>query len=85
MSAAEGEALRDRVVHEGAAKTVEIGLGYGLSALFVCEGLLANVGGAARHVAVDPAQATRFADCGLQVLADAGLAQLVEFHPQIPG
>lgn len=82
VSAAEGEELREWVVREGATRTIEIGLGYGISALFVCEGLLANGDAAARHVAVDPYQATRFANCGLQVLDEAGLTELVEFHAE---
>ena len=82
VTAAEGQALREWVKREHAARTIEIGLGYGISALFVCEGLLANDDAAARHVVVDPYQATRFADCGLQFLADAGVTELVEYHPE---
>ena len=82
-SAAESEALRGWVLREGATRTIEIGLGYGISALHVCEGLLENAGEAtARHVAIDPYQATRFADCGLQFLEEAGVAGLVEHHPE---
>jgi predicted O-methyltransferase YrrM len=79
-SAAEGQALRDWVIREGAARTVEVGLGYGIAALFVCEGLLANAAEDALHVAIDPHQATRFADCGLQFLDEADVADMVEFH-----
>jgi predicted O-methyltransferase YrrM len=79
-SAAEGEALRDWVTRERATNTIEIGLGYGVSALFVCEGLLANGRAGTSHVVLDPYQATRFADCGLQFLEEAGLGQLVEYH-----
>src|SRR5438445_4923152 len=75
----EGEALRDWIVREGATRTIEVGLGYGISALFACEGLLANSENA-RHVVVDPCQRTRFADCGLQFLDEAGVSELVEFH-----
>jgi len=82
VTAAEGEALRDWVIREQATRTIEIGLGYGISALFVCEGLLANGDASARHVVVDPYQATRFADCGLQFLDEAGLGELVEYHPE---
>ena len=81
-SPAEGEALLTWIVREGATRTVEIGLGYGVSALFACEGLLANGGTEARHVVVDPRQATRFADCGLQLLEEAGVAGLVEHHAE---
>ena len=81
-SPAEGEALLTWIVREGATRTVEIGLGYGVSALFACEGLLANGGTEARHVVLDPHQATRFADCGLQLLEEAGVAGLVEHHAE---
>jgi predicted O-methyltransferase YrrM len=74
---AEGAAPQGRVEREQAERTIEVGLGYGVGALFICAGLLENGGGA--HVAIDPHQATRFANCGLQVLADAGVARLVEF------
>ena len=79
-SAAEGEALRSWVTREGATHTIEIGLGYGISALFICKGLLANGEADARHVVLDPHQDTRFANCGLQFLDDAGIADMVEFH-----
>jgi predicted O-methyltransferase YrrM len=82
VTAAEGAALRERVIGEGAAQTIEIGLGYGISALFIGEGLLRNGDGRARHVALDPNQTTRFAGCGLQFLDDAGLTGIVEFHEE---
>ncbi len=81
-SAAEGEALREWVVREGATQTIEIGLGYGISALHICAGLLENADPTARHVAIDPNQATRFANCGLQFLDEAGVAELVEHHAE---
>jgi predicted O-methyltransferase YrrM len=80
--AAEGAALRDWVLREGATQTIEIGLGYGISALHVCEGLLGNADPAARHIALDPYQATRFADCGLQFLEEAGVAKMVEHYAE---
>ena len=64
----------------GCDSTIEVGLGYGLSALFICEGLLANGGADAEHVVIDPHQHTRFANCGLQFLDDADIADMVEFH-----
>lgn len=51
---AEGDAIRSWVIREAAAHTIEIGLGYGVSALFVCEGLLANGIAGACHVVIDP-------------------------------
>jgi predicted O-methyltransferase YrrM len=79
---AEGAALRSWVAREGAARTIEIGLGYGISSLFIGEGLLAAGDPNARHVVLDPNEETRFADCGLQLLAEAGLTELIEFHAE---
>jgi predicted O-methyltransferase YrrM len=80
ISPAEGEDLRAWVTRESATQTIEIGLGYGVSALFICEGLLANGDEAARHVVIDPHQRTRFAHCGLQFLDEAGVADVVDYH-----
>jgi predicted O-methyltransferase YrrM len=82
VSAAEGEALRRWVTAERATETLEIGLGYGISALYICEGLVMNRDATGRHVALDPNQSSRFSNCGLQLLEDAGLVELLEFHPE---
>jgi len=82
-SAEEGEALRGWVLKEGSTETIEVGLGYGISALHICEGLLGNADPTAtHHVAIDPHQATRFSDCALQFLDEAGVAGLVEHHAE---
>ncbi len=82
VSVDEGEALRGWVIREAATHTIEVGLGYGLSALFICEGLLANGNATVRHVAIDPYQDTRFSGCGTQFLAEAGLAEVVEHYAE---
>jgi predicted O-methyltransferase YrrM len=81
-SAAEGEALRGWVLREEATRTIEIGLGYGISALHVCEGLLVNAGPEGHHTVIDPYQAPRFSDCGLQLLGEAGVSGMVEHHAE---
>jgi predicted O-methyltransferase YrrM len=81
ISPAEGAALRDWVIRERASQTIEVGLGYGISALFICEALLSNGAADAHHVVLDPNQATRFANCGLQFLDEAGVSPLIEFLP----
>jgi predicted O-methyltransferase YrrM len=77
--------LRDGEVvsrSDGTARRLEpLAVGYGVSALFVCEGLLANGGPEARHVVVDPYQ-PRLGNCGLQVLEEAGLTPLVEHRAE---
>jgi predicted O-methyltransferase YrrM len=84
----EGLALREWVREEHAQQTFETGLGFGISTLFVCEGLLSN-GPDGRHLAVDPyqfsglpGQRTTYAGVGLQVLEEAGVRELVEFHAE---
>ncbi len=78
----EGEALREWVKREDAASTIEVGLGYGISALFICDGLLANGHANARHVALDPNQHEGFSDVGLQVIDDAGATGMLEFYAE---
>ena len=83
VSLAGGEALRNWVSREGAVQTIEIGLGYGVSALHICEGLLMNGNPDAGHVVLDPNQLRRFSDCGLQVLEDAGVTHFVEHYTEV--
>lgn len=77
----EGAALRDWVRREGARQTLETGLGYAVSTLFVCEGLLAN-GGDVSHVAIDPQLPNSHVDAGLHTLEQAGVRELVEFRAE---
>jgi predicted O-methyltransferase YrrM len=77
----EGEAVRGLVVQERATRTIDAGLGYGIASLFMCAGLL-EVGGSVTHVALDPFQDQRYADCGLQSLEDAAVADIVTFIPE---
>jgi predicted O-methyltransferase YrrM len=81
IAAREGEALEAWVRREGARSTIEVGLGYGIAALFICAAL-ADAGLDSAHVAIDPYQSTRFAGCGLQALAEAGLRDLVELFEE---
>jgi predicted O-methyltransferase YrrM len=81
---AEGAGLRDWVRREGARQTLEIGLGYAVSTLFVCEGLIGN-GGEIGHVAIDPYQfeslpghRTLYGGVGVAALEEAGVRDLVE-------
>lgn len=82
-----GETLGAWVRRENARRTIEIGLAYGVSALYICEALVANGHPDARHVAIDPYQThgpdgRGFAGCGLQHLAEAGLMSIIEHHEE---
>ena len=80
IPSSEGEALRAWVERERAARTIEIGLAHGISALFICEGLIRAGRAEARHVALDPNQVRGFSGGALQLLREAGVEELVEFH-----
>lgn len=84
----EGLSLLAWVRREGAQRTIETGLGFAISTLFICEGLLAN-GPGGRHTAIDPYQLesapehrTRYAGVGLRILEEAGARDIVEFHAE---
>ncbi len=79
IGAREGEVLEAWTGREGARRTIEVGLGYGVAALFICAAELSAPDADRAHVAIDPYQSTRFAGCGIQVLSEAGLADMVEF------
>jgi predicted O-methyltransferase YrrM len=80
ITPAEAEALRGWVEREGATRTIEVGLGYGVSALAICAALPRSDD--ACHVVIDPFQNTRFGGEGLRRLVEAGVASLVELHPE---
>jgi predicted O-methyltransferase YrrM len=77
----EGAALREWVRRADARRTLETGLGYAVSTLFVCEGLLAN-GGDVSHVAIDPQLPNSHVEAGLRTLEEAGVRELVEFYAE---
>jgi predicted O-methyltransferase YrrM len=84
----EGQSLLEWVLQERATRTLETGLGFAISTLFICEGLLPN-GSDGRHVACDPYQfdglpthRSTYAGVGIQILEEAGVRDLVEFHPE---
>jgi predicted O-methyltransferase YrrM len=74
----EGRALAAWIRHEQARHTLEVGLGYAVSALYVFEALLELGDPEARHVAIDPLQRSRFGNSGLGILLDAGVAASFE-------
>ena len=80
ITTGEGEALRKWVLNENATHTIEIGLAFGFSALYICEGLLLNGNPDPRHVTLDPWQSSGYANRGLEILEEAGVKPFVEFH-----
>jgi predicted O-methyltransferase YrrM len=76
----EGKTLSHWVQRENAAHTIEIGLAFGFSALYICEGLLLNRTPDPKHVTLDPWQLSGYANRGLEILENAGVMSLVEFY-----
>lgn len=61
-------------------RTLEIGMGWGLSSLFLCSALLDNGGGL--HTAIDPFETTDFNSAGLELVGQAGFNDLFRFFGQ---
>jgi predicted O-methyltransferase YrrM len=79
---AEGDALANWVTREGARATLEVGLGFAMATLFICDALLLPEGDA-RHVAIDAFQHGQlFGGSGVAHLEDAGVRDLVELYEE---
>jgi predicted O-methyltransferase YrrM len=57
--------------------TLEIGLAYGISTMFICEAHRDHAGG--MHVAIDPFQKSYFQNIGIRNVESAGLSGFLEF------
>jgi len=73
----EGEALQRLIRASRPETTLEVGLAYGVSALFICEALT-EVGGRV-HIAIDPMQ-RGWENLGLRHVEQAGYGSLLEHH-----
>jgi predicted O-methyltransferase YrrM len=74
---AEGQALHELLLREKLERTLETGLGNGLSCLFFCQAH--EVRGSGRHTAIDPWQSARFKSVGLLNAKRAGLDGRLRF------
>jgi predicted O-methyltransferase YrrM len=77
MSREGGTLLYDLVRQLRPQRTLETGMAYGVSTLFICQALRDN--GSGRHTAIDPFQARNFESIGLANLDRAGLRDLLRF------
>jgi predicted O-methyltransferase YrrM len=77
VSREDGLALYNLVRATRARNTLETGLAYGLSTLFMCQALCDQ--GAGSHTAVDPNQRTRWKSIGLLNVERAGLDRFLRF------
>jgi predicted O-methyltransferase YrrM len=75
-----GGFLREVCRAERPAATIEIGMAYGLSTLFILQTLLESGIDRCAHTVMDPFQTSIFHDAGRRVIKEAGVEQLVDFH-----
>lgn len=73
-----GGLLYEFVKKKKPARTIEIGLAYGLSSMFICQAHEEN--GDGTHTAIDPFQSEHYQSIGLLNLKKAGLDERVRFH-----
>ena len=78
ISRAETEMLSEVVAEIAPTTTLEIGLGYGFSAMAMCAH--ARPGPERRHIVIDPHQHRYWNGQGLRHLEDAGFGSCLEFH-----
>jgi predicted O-methyltransferase YrrM len=76
-STAQGEFLKELISEIDAKVCLEIGLAYGISALFIAEAIFEN--NASRLISIDPFQ-QEWHDIGLLNLKRAGYSRVVEFY-----
>jgi len=74
----EGEFLQQLIFEARPKVSLEIGLAFGISALFISEAIRSVKG--TKHIIVDPFQSDSFKNVGLNNLYNAGFEDLVEFH-----
>lgn len=74
----QGEFLQQLIFETKPKVSLEIGLAFGISALFISEAIRSVQG--TRHIVIDPFQSDSFKNIGLNNLYNAGFEDLVEFH-----
>ena len=83
LAPARGEFVYEMCRKSEANSTLEVGFALGVSTLCILAALLDLGVSGTPHVAMDPFQAgERFANAGLRTLREAGVARMVEFHPE---
>jgi predicted O-methyltransferase YrrM len=74
----EGEFLAEIIAELKPSVTLEVGLAYGISALFICEAIKKYP--YARHIIIDPNQNTSFGGLALYSLRRAGYQEIIDFY-----
>jgi predicted O-methyltransferase YrrM len=78
IPATHGMVLYNSIVETKARKTLETGMAYGMSTLFMCQALKDNGGG--EHVAIDPEERTTWKSIGILNVEKAGFQNMVRLY-----
>ncbi len=81
MKPEEGELIQRVIASIRPSTTLEVGMAYGISTLFVCDAL-AKLPRPARHIAIDPHQTSGWQGIGLAHVQEAGFESFVELHEE---
>ena len=79
VSEDEGRYLQDLVTAADATRTLEVGMAYGISTVFILEALAKRTA-TPSHIAIDPFQNSDWKGIGLANVDRAGYRSLLEFH-----
>ena len=77
-----GAFLRDLCQAEHATSSLEIGMAWGLSTLFILEALAENGAGPGAHVVIDPFQTSRWHGAARRSVRAVGADAMIEFHEE---
>lgn len=81
LDAAEGELLQRVIARVQPTTTLEVGMAYGISSLFICDALSRLVH-PAEHIAIDPNQHTKWRAIGLHNLRAGGFEGMLRFFEE---
>lgn len=76
-----GEFLTSIITAHRPKVSLEVGLAYGVSSLYICEAL--SKVGATKHYLMDPNQSSEWSNIGLTNLRNAGFADLIDFREEM--
>jgi predicted O-methyltransferase YrrM len=77
----EGRFLADIIRDVDPETTLEIGMAYGVSTLYICDALAA-LHHRVRHIAIDPFQSTQWRGIGLRNVREAGYGEIVDLREE---
>jgi predicted O-methyltransferase YrrM len=81
MDPEEGDLIQRMIARVEPTTTLEVGMAYGVSTLYICDALT-KLSKAARHIAIDPYQSEHYHDVGKFNVREAGFDQTVQVIEQ---